>query len=303
VKKNRGQRHVAVIGFGSQGRAQALRLRDSGYDVQIGLRPKSARACDARSLKFPVRSPQAAVKNAAAVVMLVPDRVGRLVLLQLAPCLAPDALVVFAAGYPLVFGRPALPRRHDIVLAAPHGPGSDLAMGLAQSGFVGVAVDATGHARRRARNFARAIGLAPLFETTPAAEAMGDLFGEQALLCGGLLALTSAVAELMLKRGLSASNAYFETVAQLDSLTALLKTRGVRGFWDEISDCAAFGSADVGPRLIDAKFKRELEVVWDRIARGRFANSFEKRGRPAALPRAYRVLGRLERAAKKKGRP
>jgi ketol-acid reductoisomerase len=303
VRKKRANLTVAVIGFGSQGKAQAQRLRAGGFDVVVGLRPGSRRGREARRLKFRVQSPNEAAWNASAVAMLVPDRVGRRLLAQLSGRLRPDALVVFAAGYPLAFGSPALPRTHDVVLVAPHGPGSDLAPGRPMSGFVGVAVDATGHAARRARNYARAIGLSPLFVTSVEAEAHGDLFGEQALLCGGLVALTSAVAEVMLERGLPPANAYFETVAQLDRLAALLKERGVRGFYSEISDCAAYGMAEAGPRLVDARFKRELERVWERIASGRFARAFQKRGRPPGLPREFGVLLRLERSAIKKGRP
>jgi len=205
--------------------------------------------------------------------------------------------VVFAAGYPLVFPAP-LKANCDLVLVAPHGPGRDLETGRAMSGFVAVAHDVTGKAMARARWYARAIGLGPLHATTPRTEALGDLFGEQALLCGGIVGLASAVAEVMVRKGIPASFAWFETVSQLEQLSRLLAESGIRGFWDEISDCAAAGSASASPRLFGLQFARALESVWKDIESGKFARTFQRQGRPKSYPAAWKILEQLERAGK-----
>jgi ketol-acid reductoisomerase len=233
---------------------------------------------------------------------LVPDHVAGELLGELGPQLESRALVVFAAGYPLIFTPDCLPSHVDIVLVAPHGPGEKLRSGASLSGFVGVFQDVTGTAAERARDYARAIGLSPIFPTDPRDEALGDLFGEQTLLCGGLLSLAAAVTEVMLKHGLSKENVYFETVAQLEELTHLLKGRGIDGFWREISDCAAAGAAETGPHLIDSKFRDRLEQVWQQIESGDFARRFQAQGRPAEFPSSWRVLREISSPGKKKGR-
>lgn len=288
-------RKVAVIGFGSQGKAQAIRLRKSGVQVMVGLRSRSRSRAIARRLGFSVAEPRLAVRDCDMVALLVPDRAAREVLGRLGPHLDLKCGVIFAAGYPLVFPKP-LRADFDLLLVAPHGPGRDLETGRPMSGFVAVGHDATGKAMSRARWYARAIGLKPLFGTTPRTEALGDLFGEQALLCGGLVGLTSAVAGVMVRKGIPASHAWFETVSQLEQLSRLLAERGIRGFWDEISDCAAAGSALASPRLYGLQFARALEVVWGDIESGRFARTFQKHGRPKAYPAAWKILEQLEKA-------
>jgi ketol-acid reductoisomerase len=233
--------------------------------------------------------------------MLTPDHIGSRLASELGPRLAPGALVIFAAGYPLVFPQAPPPRHCDIVMVAPHGPGRDLEAGVEVSGFVAVHQDVSGAALARARAYARAIGLDPLYVTTARDEALGDLFGEQALLCGGLIGLTSAVADTMVTRGLSPANAYFETVAQLRNLSALLESAGLEGFWCEISDCAASGMAQAAPRLFDAAFRARLQRLWDEIESGMFARRFQRSGRPPRQPEAWQIIARMEAAAKKKG--
>lgn len=294
-------RSVAIIGFGSQGRAHAERLKAGGYTVRIGLPPKSRTRRFAQSLGYEVGTPAEVAVTASTVALLVPDQHGSRVAAELAPKLRAGSLLVFAAGFPLTFPNDALPERCDIVLVAPHGPGSDLLAGRPVSGFVGVHRDTTGRALQRARTYAKAIGLRPVYPSRPEDEALGDVFGEQTLLCGGLLALTAAVAEVMLERGLAPQNVYFETVAQLDRLSALLKEGGVDRFWNEISDCAAAGAARSGPRIADGHLKRKLRGIWDEIAAGRFARRFYRDGRPAEMPAEWRVLARLERARKQRG--
>jgi ketol-acid reductoisomerase len=290
---------VAVIGYGSQGSAQAHRLIEAGFSVQVGLLPGSKSRRRAKAADVPVTTPGRAVRGADTVVMLVPDQYANPLLADLAAEIEVGALVVFAAGFPLTFPRRPLPERCDIVLVSPHGPGSDLAASRQVSGFVGVHQDFTGKAWRRAHAYARAIGLKPVYESSAHDEAMGDLFGEQALLCGGLLTLTAAVAEIMVQRGLSKQNAYFETVAQLDRLTALLKDCGVEGFWNEISDCAAAGARDAADKIIDRRARQNLNRLYDEIASGVFAKKFYRSGRPARLPASWRVLMDLEAAVKK----
>lgn len=290
---------VAVIGFGSQGSAQAGRLRQAGVDVRVGLPTGSKSRRRANAAGFKVTTPRQAVSGADAVALLVPDQRASSLLAELGPKLESDVLVVLAAGFPIAFPKRRLPSHCDIVLVAPHGPGRDLAARRPVSGFVGVHRDYTGSAWQRARAYARAIGLKPLYESTPVDEAMGDIFGEQALLCGGLLSLTAAVAEVMIKRGLSRQNAYFETVSQLDRLASLLKEGGVDRFWAEISDCAAAGARDAADRIIDSHTRRNLGRLYDRIESGAFARAFYRSGRPARMPSSWRVLKEMETAVKK----
>jgi ketol-acid reductoisomerase len=293
---------VAIIGFGSQGRAQAVRLRDAGAKVKVGLRAGSRSRSAAKHLGFSVTTPGRAIEGCDLVALLVPDRVGRSVLDSLSHRLDPDCAVVFAAGYPLVF--PSAPKAAcDLVMVAPHGPGRDLEAGGRMSGFVAVGHDKSGRAMARARQYARALGLNPLYETTPRSEALGDLFGEQTLLCGGLLGLVAAVTGVMVRKGLPLAHAYFETVSQLEQLSRLLAERGVRGFWQEISDCAAAGAAKAAPQLFGTEFERALEKVWNDVESGRFARTFQKHGRPRAYPAEWKVLERLERSLppRKKG--
>lgn len=290
-------RNVAVIGFGSQGRAQAVRLRKSGVGVTVGLRVGSRSRNLARRMGFQVAVPNRAVVDCDAVALLVPDRVARLVLMELEPHLTPGCAVVFAAGYPMVFPD-ELSMARDLVLVAPHGSGRELQAGRRMSGFVGVVYNATGRALTRARLYAHSIGLKPLYVTTPRLEALGDLFGEQALLCGGFLGLASAVASVMVRKGIPESHAYFETVGQMEQLSRLLAERGVKGFWEEISDCAASGAAQASPRLFGPGFAQALEKLWGDIESGRFARRFQERGRPAAYPREWKILERLEGAGR-----
>jgi ketol-acid reductoisomerase len=289
---------VAVVGFGSQGRAQAIRLRDAGVAVTVGLPSRSRSRAVARREGFAATTPARAVTGCSTVALLAPDRVAGRVLGDLAGSLESGCLVVFAAGYPLHFPQALPPADCDIVLVAPHGPGSRLVAGDPMSGFVGVHQDVSGRALRRARAYARAIGLAPLYESTIRQEALGDLFGEQALLCGGLLGLTAAVAQEMIRRGIPPANAFYETTAQLESLSALLAERGVHGFWEEISDCAAAGSARAAPRLFGRQFSGALRAVWDDIESGRFARAFQRQGRPKTLPAEWRVLDEVAAATR-----
>jgi ketol-acid reductoisomerase len=289
---------VAVIGFGSQGRAHAIRLRKAGWSVVIGLPSRSASRKIATSLKFKVTTPPKAVSDVDVVAMMVPDRLAARLLADLKSAVSAGALTVFAAGYPLHFTSAKLPGHVDVVLVAPHGPGAQLEAGRPVSGFVGVHQDVSGKALKRARAYARAIGLGPLLETTPKLEALGDLFGEQTLLCGGLLGLVSKVAGTMVARGVPAQNAYFETVAQLEQLARLLRERGVDGFWNAISDCAAAGSAQAAPRMFDRHFDLALDEIWQAIESGTFARRFQKHGRPSSLPSQFGILRKLERAGK-----
>ena len=295
-------KRIAVIGYGTQGRGQALRLRAAGADVVVGLRPQSRLRGRARSDDLPVTTPARAVQQCDTVVMLVPDQAGAAVFDRLRPTMSDGTLVVFAAGFPLVWGRPEPAGPFDIVLVAPHGPGGDLEKGLPMSGFVGVHRDQSGRALSRAGSYARLVGIDPLFETSARDEALGDVFGEQALLCGGLMGLTSAVARQMLKRGIPPANVYYETTAQLERLSRLLASEGVHGFWNAISDCAAAGSARATKRLFGRAFHPSLLGVWDEIESGRFARTLHARGRPAAIPRDWLVLDQIARAAESGGR-
>ena len=294
---------IALIGFGSQGRAWARRLSKARVELVVGLRAGSKSRNQARKLGYKVETPERAAHGSSVVALLVPDHAGRKVFTRLERHLRPDCLVVFAAGYPLVFPTP-LRSAMDVVLVAPHGPGSDLEAGEKMSAFVAVANDRSGRAGKRARTLALSLGLGPLYDTSPRQEALGDLFGEQALLCGGLLGLTAQVSRRMIKGGVPPAHAWLETVGQLERLAGLLARGGVETFWREISDCAAAGSKAATPVLFGPGFERALDRVWKDIESGRFARRFERQGRPGAMPQLWRVLAGLEearRAPTKKG--
>lgn len=283
----------AIIGFGSQGRAWAKRLKSSRVPLVVGLRAASKSRSTAKRLGHAVDTPERAVRGSSVVALLVPDHKGRALYEKVKRHLEPDALVVFAAGYPLVFPRP-LKADVDVVLVAPHGPGSDLEAGARMSAFLAVANDHTGRARSRAVALARKLGLAPVFDTSPRSEALGDLFGEQALLCGGLVGLAALVSRRMVKGGIPPAHAWLETVGQLERLSALLAREGVEKFWREISDCAAAGTRAATPKLFGAAFDRSLARVWDDIESGRFAKRFEQSGRPRSMPALWTTLAQYE---------
>ncbi len=283
---------VAVLGYGSLGRAQALNLRDGGVGVTVGLRAESASRNLAAEDGFAAVEPAAAVAGASFVAVLVPDEVQREFFSgDVAPNLKPGAVVIFAHGGPVHFGDVALPEGVDVVLVAPMGPGRLLRVsyveGRGLNAKAAVAQDATGRGWPRALAYARALGCgrAGVIATTFAEETRLDLFSEQAVLCGGVPALAEAAFETLVAAGYPPALAYIECVREIKYIADLMFEYGVDGMRRRISSTALYGGATRGPRVVGPEAEKALKEILEAIEDGSFAAEMKKRwpGREESL--------------------
>jgi ketol-acid reductoisomerase len=271
---------VAVLGFGNQGEAQALNLRDSGVEVVVGARPGHAGEARARALGFAVHPLGPAAGLAAVVAMLVPDEAVPQVWPEVAAALTPRGTLLFAHGFALVYSDLAFPEGHDVVLVSPTGPGRVLRAlyerGQGLPAYLAVHRDPSGRAWGTAEAYAEAIGCAraALWRTTVTEETEVDLFGEQAVLCGGMNALVTAAFETLVARGYRPEMAYLECVHQLKYLADLLHEQGVAGLREKISSTALFGDLTRGPRVVGEAVRAEMTRVLDEIRNGTFAREW-----------------------------
>ncbi len=268
---------VAVLGFGHQGEAHALNLRDSGVAVLVGARI-GAGAARARDQGFDVLALDEAVRRAQVIAVLLPDEVVPHVWGEFAAGIAADAAMVFAHGFNLVYSDLVFPQRSDVVLVSPTGPGRVLRdtymRGRRLPAYVAAHRDGSGGALGLAEEYAAAIGASPLWRTTPREETEVDLFGEQVVLCGGLLALVAAAHETLVERGYSPEIAYLECVHQLKYLADLLHERGPLGFRRGISGTALYGAVTRGPRVVGAQSRQAMAVILEEIRSGAFAREW-----------------------------
>jgi ketol-acid reductoisomerase len=270
---------IAVLGFGSQGMAQAFNLRDSGITPIIGLRPKSKSIAKARKAGFDVVHSSQAIQRASIISVLIPDHKHKEFFDGIAAEKLAGKAFIFAHGLSVAFGLVKLPASCDIILVAPHGPGIRLReiylAGKSFTSFWAVANDASGQARKIAKAYAAAIGCPPanLFKSSFRDEAVGDIFGEQAVLCGGLTGLMESVFETLVHHGLSPESAYLECIHQLDLIVDLIKKFGPAGMFERISKTAAFGSMRSRGKLFDRDMKRKMEQIYGEIESGRFART------------------------------
>jgi ketol-acid reductoisomerase len=272
---------VAVLGYGSQGHAHALNLQDSGVDVVVGLREGSSSRAAAEEAGLVVASVGDAVAGAQVVSMLLPDQVQPEVYEQgVAPNLAPGAAVLFAHGFNVHFGRVRVPAEHDVIMVAPKGPGH-IVRRLFTEGFgtpavVAVAQDASGGARDLAFAYGAAIGAARagMIETTFAEETETDLFGEQAVLCGGVTELIRAAWETLVEAGYQPEVAYYECLHELKLIVDLIWEGGLSGMRYSISDTAEYGDLTRGPRVIDEHVRDRMRSLLDDIRSGAFAKEW-----------------------------
>jgi ketol-acid reductoisomerase len=277
---------VAVIGYGSQGEAHTRNLADSGLDVVVGLRPTSASAAAARQAGLRVTDAAAATAAAQVVMLLVPDTAAPSVYAnEVEPNLQPGALLMFAHGFNIHFGTVDPPGGIDVGMVAPKGPGH-LVRRLYESGggvpaLFAVHRDATGTARARTLAYARAIGCARagVLETTFAEETETDLFGEQAVLCGGVTSLVQAGFETLVDAGYQPELAYFETMHELKLIVDLMYQGGLQYMRYSISDTAEYGDYVAGPRLIDERVRAEMRRLLAEIQDGTFAKRWIEEGR------------------------
>jgi ketol-acid reductoisomerase len=292
-KALRGAR-IAVLGYGSQGRAHALNLKDSGYEVIVGVRRGGEGFKRARRDGLAVAEPVDAVRGADLVAMLVPDLVQPELYRAVAAGLKRGATLLFAHGFNIHF-RQIRPRKDlDVVLIAPKGPG-DLVRRQYQQGrgvpcLLAVAQNATGNARKKALAYAHGIGgtRGGVLETTFGEETETDLFGEQAVLCGGATELVVKGFETLVEAGYQPEVAYYECLHELKLIVDLLHEGGIRKMHEFISETAKYGDLTRGPRIIDAHVKKEMRRILKEIQEGKFARQWIKEY--ASGRRNYRKL-------------
>src|SRR3954451_12955801 len=280
-------RKVAIIGYGSQGHAHALNLKDSGVDVRVGLREGSSSKAKAEAAGLRVVPIDQAAAEADLVMMLLPDTEQRDVYEQsIAPHLNGGDAIFFAHGFNIRFDQIKPAEGIDAAMVAPKGPGHLVRRTYTEGGgvpcLVAVAQDASGKAKDLALSYADAIGgtRAGVLETTFTEETETDLFGEQVVLCGGLTALVQAGFETLVEAGYQPESAYFECLHELKLIIDLMYEEGIAGMRYSISDTAKYGDVSRGPRIITAETKAEMRRILDEIQDGRFADEWiaESRG-------------------------
>ena len=281
---------VAVIGYGSQGHAHALNLRDSGVEVEVGLRAGSPSAETAEEAGLAVSTVGEATRGAQVVAILVPDHVQKGVYeTEVEPNLEPDAALLFAHGLNVHFGRIVPAAGHDVVMVAPKAPGHRVRelyeSGAGTPGLVAVHQDSSGQALELALAYGTAIGCGRvgLLETTFAEETESDLFGEQAVLCGGVTSLIKAGFETLVEAGYQPEIAYYECLNELKLIVDLIYEGGFEYMRYSISDVAEYGDLTRGPRVVDERVKDTMRTLLDEIRSGAFARELfadDEAGRP-----------------------
>jgi ketol-acid reductoisomerase len=269
---------VALLGFGNQGGAHALNLRDAGARVIVGARPGRGAEARARALGFETRTLTEAVRGAAVVAVLLPDEVVPEAWTGFAGQIDPAAGIVFAHGFNLLYAELPFPAAADVVLVSPTGPGREVRAvrerGATLPAYLAVHADRSGAAWAFAEDYAHAIGCAPVLRTTVREETEVDLFGEQAVLCGGMNALVAAAFETLVARGYTPEIAYLECVHQLKYLADLLHDRGIAGLRQGISGTALYGDLTRGPRVIGEPARQEMARILEEIRSGEFAREW-----------------------------
>jgi ketol-acid reductoisomerase len=283
-------RKVAVIGYGSQGHAHALNLKDSGVDVRIGLPPTSASRAKAEKDGLRVVDPAQAAREADVVMILTPDTgQAKLYRESIEPNLKPGATLMFAHGFNIRFGTIVPPAGVDVSMIAPKSPGHRVRELYMEGGgtpaLLAVHQDASGKARDVALSYAKGIGVtrAGVVETTFTEETETDLFGEQAVLCGGTSALVKAAFETLVEAGYQPEIAYFECLHELKLIVDLMYRGGLNYMRYSISDTAEHGDYTGGPRLITAETRAEMKRMLDDVRSGRYAEQWiaeNEKGRP-----------------------
>ena len=275
------QKKIAILGFGSQGHAHALNLKDSGCEVAVGLYEGSKSWPRAEEAGLQVMTIPEAVRWADVVMMLLPDEKQPAVYRsEVEPNLSDGDLMLFAHGFNIHFNQIVVPPEVDLGLVAPKGPGHVLRRlyveGNGMPALFAVGNDASGEARDLILSYARGIGCgrAGILETTFAEETETDLFGEQAVLCGGLTALLKAGFDTLVEAGYQPELAYYECVNELKLIVDLIYEGGLAGMRYSISNTAEYGDYTAGPRLIDESVKERMGDILSDIQSGRFAKDW-----------------------------
>ena len=272
---------VAIIGYGSQGHAHALNLKDSGVNVVIGLYPGSKSIAKAEAAGLKVHSVAEAAAAADLIMILLPDEVQKTVYKnEIEPNLKEGNILAFAHGFNIHFGQVVPPESVDVVMIAPKGPGHLVRRTYEQGQGVpclfAVYQNASGQARDRAMAYAKGIGgtRAGILETTFREETETDLFGEQAVLCGGLSALIKTGFETLIEAGYQPELAYFECLHEVKLIVDLVVEGGLAKMRDSISNTAEYGDYTRGPRIVNEATKAEMRKILQEIQSGQFAREF-----------------------------
>ena len=272
---------VAVIGFGSQGKAQALCLHDSGLDVTVGVRKDGKSWTDAKRNGLKVDTVAGAVKGADVVMVLIPDEVqGDVFKAEIGPNLKEGAALEFAHGFAITFGTIKPPKTVDVIMMAPKAPGpmerKVFLEGFGVPALIAVEQDHTGKAKAIALALAKGLGStkAGVLETTFREEATSDLFGEQAVLCGGVTALINAGFQTLVKRGYQPEIAYFECLHEVKLIVDLIYSGGMMNMWRSVSNTAEYGGLTARDQVINEQSKAAMERLLDRICSGEFAKEW-----------------------------
>jgi ketol-acid reductoisomerase len=274
---------IAVIGYGNQGRAQSLNLHDSGLDVVVGVRKDGDSWNDAQKDGLKVEEIAKAVKGADVVMVLLPDEVQpKLYNEQIAPNLKEGAALSFAHGFAITFKLIQPGQKTDIIMVAPKSPGRMVRQtyleGFGVPALIAVEKDATGNAKKIALALAKGIGStkAGVLETNFREEATSDLFGEQAVLCGGVTALIEAGFETLVKKGYRPEIAYFEVLHELKLIVDLIQAGGMMHMWDSVSNTAEYGGLTRRDRVINEESKKAMAQILEDINTGKFTEEWTK---------------------------
>jgi ketol-acid reductoisomerase len=280
---------VAVLGYGSQGHAHAQNLADSGVDVVVGLRENSSSRAAAEDDGLRVAEPAAAAREADVVSMLVPDTVQPMVYEAIKEGIEPGDTLQFAHGFNIHYNQIQPPEGVDVTMIAPKTPGHLLRRNYTNDegtpALLAVYQDATGEAKAEALAYAQAIGCtrAGVVETTFREETETDLFGEQAVLCGGIVELIKTGYETLVDAGYSPEMAYFECLNEMKLIVDLMYEGGTMEMWNSVSDTAEYGGLTQGPEIIDDGVRENMEEALDAVQDGTFAREWiseNQAGRP-----------------------
>lgn len=303
-------KRVAIIGFGNQGRAQALNLRDAGISVTVGLRPGSGRGADAKAQGLPVASPRDAAGDADMVMLLAPDEHLPAIYEEVAPVLRDGAALGFAHGLCIHYGLIRPRTDLDVIMVAPKGPGAALRSlfvdGRGMVGLVAVAQDATGNAWPLALAYAGALGCgragAGVLRSTFEQETVSDLFNEAAVVWGGVPALLEAGFETLVAAGIDPQLAYLECVSELKLLAGLIEERGIAGMREAISNTAELGATLGGPRIVDTSVRQRMGEMLDELRGPSFAAALSREAAgdyPQLRAQRHEAAGSAIEAARK----
>ncbi|AWP24079.1 ketol-acid reductoisomerase [Acidiferrobacter sp. SPIII_3] len=274
------KKKVAIIGYGSQGHAHANNLKDSGVDVVVGLRAGSPSAAKATRAGLTVKPVEEAVKDADLVMILAPDELQAGIYEKMEPHLKKGVALAFAHGFSIHFGRIKPRADMDVIMIAPKGPGHLVRSTFTQNGgvpcLIAVSQDASGQGQALALSYAAAIGgaRAGVIATTFKEETETDLFGEQAVLCGGVTSLVQAGFETLTEAGYAPEMAYFECLHELKLIVDLMYEGGIANMRYSISNTAEYGDLTRGPRVVNEATKAEMKRILGEIQSGQFAREW-----------------------------